>query len=248
MINVWTFQFNNPDFLEYQHKTFSKFLKQEHKLICVNNSFDKPHEKEAIRATAERLGIQHIVPESTDPRSGGYGHQHALNWAWHKFIFHSSDVNIIVDHDMFPIREVPIDLSYDIVGVMQGRGEHIRYFHPGIMIINNTLKDKETVDFKGEQIDGHWCDSGGNWHHYLNAHPDLKIKGLSLVNICAEHENLHVIPEQFREGYNEQDPIQYLENYILHFRNGSNWAWTEQGIYNRKIEQMKQTLDYYLSL
>ncbi len=246
MIKIYTFQFNNPLFLEFQHKTFKRFLKQEHELICINNSFDKPNEKEAIRAKAEELGIPHFIPENMDTRSGGYGHQSALNWTWQKFVVPGNDISIFLDHDIFLIRELPINLDYDITGVMQGRGENIKYFHPGFMIINNTLKDKESVCFKGEKIDGHYCDSGGNWHHYLNAHPDFKIKGLSLCNVSWEHENLDVLPPEARIDYNELDPLQILENYALHVRNGSNWAWTEPGVFNRKLQQAEQTINYYL--
>lgn len=248
MINIYTFAFNNPVFLEYQYKTFKKFLKREHQLICINNSFDKPHDKEALRLKAEELSIPHFVPANMDPRSGGYGHQSALNWAWQKFIVHSNDINIIVDHDMFPIRDFPIDLDYDISGVMQGRGEHIKYLHPGIMVINNTLRDKETVDFKGELIDGHYCDSGGNWHHYMLAHPDLKIKGLSLVNIASEHENMDIIPESLRAGYEQTKPYQILENYMIHCLDGSNWSWAEEQLFHQKKERLYSLLNYYLSL
>lgn len=248
MINIYTFQFNNPQFLEWQFKTFKHFLKEEHQLICINNSFDKPAEKEAIRAKAEELGIPHYIPENMDARSGGYGHQSALNDVWQKFVVPSNDINIFIDHDMFLIRELLIDLNYDIIGVAQGRGEHIKYLHPGFIIFNNTLKDKETICFKGEKIDEHWCDSGGNFWNYWREHPDIKVKGLSLVNISPDHENLDVLPPEARVDYTDSDPIQILENYVLHVRNGSNWAWTEQSTFNRKLQQAEQTINYYMSL
>lgn len=249
MIKIYTFQFNNAEFLELQHKTFKRFLKQEHEIICINNSFDKDWERNAIRDKAAELGIAHYIPGDVDHHSGaGRSHQDALNWTWRKFVVDSNDITIFIDHDMFPIRDVPIDLNYDIVGVMQGRGEHIKYLHPGIIIANNTLKDKETINFIGEKIDGHDCDSGGNLHYYLQSHPDLKIKGLSLVNICPEHENMDVLPSEAREGYFDGDCLQLLENYMIHYRAGSNWCHTPHDIFMRKMEQLKQTLNYYMSL
>lgn len=246
MINIYTFQFNDADFLEYQYKTFKKFLKEEHQLICINNSYDKPHEKQAIQDRANALGIPHYFPENIDHSKGGYSHQTAIQWVWNKFIVNSNEINIILDHDIFLINDFIIDLNYDFTGIMQGRGEHIKYLHPAFIVANNTLKDKETISFKGEKIDGHDCDSGGNLHHYIVAHPDLKIKGINLVNICSEHENLDIIPQKFRDGYNETDPMQICEGFLLHYRNGSNWAWTEKNVYNRKKEQLLNTLNYYL--
>lgn len=248
MIKIYSIQFNNPEFLYYQFLTFKKFIKEEHELICINNSFDKPEEKEAIRQKAHELNIPHYFPEGINHSKSGYSHQTALQWTWKNFIINSNDINIIVDHDMFFIRDFSFDPSYDITSVMQGRGEHIRYFHPGFMVINNTLKDKETVDFKGELIDGFNCDTGGNWHHYLVAHPQLKIKGLSICNICSEHENMDIMPPEARSDYNESDPLQIIGGNIIHFRNGSNWAWTEKRLFDRKKEQLRMILNHYMNV
>lgn len=248
MIKIYSFQFNNPEFLQYQFLTFNRFMKEEHQLICINNSFDKEREKKAIQDKANELNIPHYFPENVDHREGGRSHQTALNWVWKNFIVGSNDINMIVDHDMFLIKDFQFDPNYDITAVMQGRGNHIKYFHPGYMIINNTLKDKETVDFRGEKIDGYDCDSGGNWHHYIMAHPELKIKGLNLVNICNEQGNMDVLPVNARDHYNEADCIQVSGDNIIHFRNGSNWAYTRESQFNRKKEQLRIILGHYMSL
>ncbi len=246
MINIYTFAFNNAQFLEWQYITFKRFLKEDHQLICINNSYDKLHEKEAIQRKAEELGIPHYFPEGVNHHGAGRSHQTALNFAWRGLMKHD-DTIIIVDHDMFPIREFKLFPEYDVISVMQGRGEHIKYFHPGIMIIHPALVDRDMVDFIGEKIDGIDCDSGGNWHHYLTTHPDLKIKGLSMVNICNEHENMEVLPPEAREGYYEGDCMQICEDFLLHGRGGSNWQQTPTDLFNRKLQQIEQTISYYLN-
>ncbi len=247
MIRIYTFQFNNAKFLELQYLTFKRFLKEEHQIICINNSYDKPHEKEAIRAKAEELGIPHYIPQNVSHHGAGRSHQTAINWAWRNLMVHD-DTIIILDHDMFPIRQFQLYPEYDIISVMQGRGAHIKYFHPGIMIIHPSVKDRDKVDFIGEEIDGIACDSGGNWHFYIESHPELKIKGLSMVNVCAEHENLHVLPEKAREGYYEADPMQICEDFLLHGRGGSNWQQTPENLFNLKMAQIEQTINYYLNI
>lgn len=246
MINIYTFQFNQPDFLEYQFRTFSKFLSLPHKLICVNNAYDNHYEKRAILDKASQLGIAHVIPENIDYNRGpGYSHQDALNWTWNNFIANSSDPVIIVDHDMFPIKTLNFDFSYDITGISQGRGEYIRYFHPGFMLINN-IPDKNTIDFRGQKIDGHNCDTGGNWHHYLLAHPELKIKGLLMQAINYSQETMKFLPESVHSSYDTNDQMEIVEDYMIHFRNGSNWAHTNKYQFNSRVDQLKQTLDYYL--
>ena len=70
MINIYIFAFNSAQFLEWQYITFKKFLKEEHQIHCINNSFDKLNEKEAIQAKAEQLGIPHYFPEGVNHNAG----------------------------------------------------------------------------------------------------------------------------------------------------------------------------------
>lgn len=149
---------------------------------------------------------------------------------------------------MFLIRPFSPDLNYDITAIMQGRGTNIRYFHPGFIVFNNTLKDKETMNFIGEKIDGYDCDSGGNTFRYITAHPKLKIKGINLINIAKEHENLNVLPKEAQEGYVENIPMQICEDFMIHFLGGSNWYHAQPNIFSRKKEQLIQTLNYYINL
>ena len=247
MIKIYTFQFNNPVFLEYQYKTFKRFLKQEHQLICVNNA-DKQDDQAAILKKAQELGLAHWIPEDVDVRSNGYGHQAALNWTLRKLVASTNDVCIFLDHDMFAIREVILDFTYDFIGVAQGRGDTIKYLHPGFLVFNNTIRDRESIDLRGQQIDGHWCDSGGNFWHYWKSHPEIKVKGLSLVNVCAEHENVDIIPENLRDGYDLCKPFQILENFILHGLDGSNWGVASPDLFAKKKDRLYKVLDHYLSL
>lgn len=226
MIHIYTFAYNNPEFLEKQYLCFKKFLKREHQLVCINNANDT-FMWAKILEVATKYGIQHYTPENINHSKAGTSHQQALNWAWHNVMRHS-DTLIIVDHDMFPVDRVRLYENYDIAAIMQGRGEHIKYFHPGFIIIHPSLKDRESVDFTGEEIEGHRCDSGGNWHHYMQAHPDLEIKELSLVDIASE---------DFKE-----DELQMCQEFMLHFRNGSNWKCISPEQFARKRENLIKLL------
>jgi hypothetical protein len=227
MINIFTFQFNNAAFLEKQYYSFKKFLKRPHQLVCINNASDM-RDKSKIFSVCSEYGIPNYYTGNIRHDKAGSSHQQALNWAWKSLISKHSDTVIIVDHDMFPIKEFNLYEGYDVAAVMQGRGEHIRYFHPGILIIHPSLKDRDQVDFTGEEIDGLRCDTGGNWHHYLKSHPDLKIKEMSLVDIQDD---------EFKEN-----ELQMCEDFLLHFRAGSNWNNAPKELFQKKVEVLNEAL------
>jgi len=152
MIKVFTFCFNNPDFLEKQYLTFKEHLREEHQLHCINNAREL-EDKNAIFEKCNILKIPCWLPSKVNHDQAGWTHQTALNWAWHNLIAKHDDTVIIVDHDMFPIKEFNLYKEYDIASLMQGRGNNIKYFHSAIMIINPSLIDRDTVDFMGEEID-----------------------------------------------------------------------------------------------
>ena len=227
MIKVFTFCFNNAEFLWRQQECFKKHLKEEHELICINNASNMDNGLH-IEIVANNIGVECIIPQNIDHSEAGRSHQSALNWAWKELISKHDDTVIIVDHDMFCIKEFKLFKDYDVATVMQGRGEHIRYFHPGIMIIHPSLVDRETVDFTGDAIDGIRCDTGGNWHHYIQAHPNLKIKEMSMPDIQDDELG--------------DDKLQLCDDFLLHYRNGSNWAHSPQRIIDLKLQKLDKML------
>lgn len=246
MVNIYTFCFNEPEFLRFQYLTFKKFLKDEHKLICINNAVEGGV-RENIKTTAKDMGIDHYIPQNVDHSMYGLSHQSALNWTWKNLISQNNDINIIVDHDMFAINEFSCtNLEKDIYGIEQSRG-YVKYFHPGFMILNNTLTEKDKIDFYGGEIEGHNCDTGGQWHYYLQNHPDLKIVWLPLNDIKSIHNNLDYIPKEAQKGYDERYNFQIVMDFIFHFRIGSNWIHLKGNDLKRRKEQLYQTLNFHLN-
>jgi len=227
MIKVFTFCFNNPDFLEKQYLTFKEYLHEEHQLHCINNAREL-EDKNAVFEKCNLLKIPCWLPSNVNHDQAGWSHQTALNWAWHNLIAKHDDTAIIVDHDMFPIKEFNLYKEYDIASLMQGRGNNIKYFHSAIMIINPSLIDRDTVDFMGEEIDGYRCDTGGNWHHYMQAHPNLKIKEMSISYIPSE---------DFKEN-----ELEVIDDFLLHFRGGSNWMNMPKDMFQRKVNELNKIL------
>lgn len=56
-VRILTFHYNEPDFIELQHKSFKKFLLDDHEIIVINDALTDSNELK-IRETCERLHIQ----------------------------------------------------------------------------------------------------------------------------------------------------------------------------------------------
>lgn len=249
MVKIFTFQFNDPDFLNWQHQCFKKFLTDEHELICINNAID-PHIAHQIELMAIKLGIKSHIVEGQDHSLHGVSHQRAMNWAWNKFAKNHDGIVIYCDHDMFLINEISFNegMTTPFYGIPQSRA-HIQYPHPGFIAMDmKRIPDKDQIDFYGGNIDGHNVDSGGQIYHYFKSHPEISITWLPLIDIVYENSNLHLLPEQARYGYDERYNFQIVSDFMFHFRIGSNWIHLSKQAQQRRKEQAKATIDYYLSL
>ena len=58
-VRIFTFHYNKPDFIEFQHRTLEKFLQDNYELIVFNDAREEEYNV-AIRNTCERLGIKCI--------------------------------------------------------------------------------------------------------------------------------------------------------------------------------------------
>lgn len=247
MIKLFTFAFNDPDFLKWQFFSFRKFLKDPHELICINNAIDALT-REQIQRQAAELGVKSYVVEGQDHSLHGVSHQRAMNWAWQQFASKHDGICIYLDHDMFLIQEISFadGMTTPIYGLPQSRG-HIQYPHPGFLVMDlPKLPHKETMDFYGGNIDGHNVDSGGQLYRYLKAHPDIQVTWLPLIDIVYENSNLHILPEEARRGYDERYNFQIVSDFMFHFRIGSNWIHLSKGAQAQRKRQAQAVIDHYV--
>lgn len=137
-VKILTFHFNRPDFIEYQYKTFKKFLMEDHELIVFNDARE-PGMEEEIRLACEKYQIPCIRYEQhlheTDPlneyliellndptlihshihldrnrifEQASVRHCHVIQYAMDHFGYDHNDILVIADGDVFPIRPIKL--------------------------------------------------------------------------------------------------------------------------------------------
>ena len=173
--------YNRPDFIEMQHKTFQKFLKDDYELVLFNdaNNTDIQH---AIEATCERLEIRcirmpqelHNVDPLCDKAPASFRHGEVLQYAFETIGFKHDDIVMLIDSDVFLIKEFSAReflAAYDLYIINSANGAIL----PQLCFINMPhLKNPETLNFRASFINGSFMETGQNTKKYITSHPDLK--------------------------------------------------------------------------
>ena len=209
---IFTYAYSRPEFLAMQHKTFSKFIKDDYELIVFS---DAPNEvgHQAIVEACNLLGIrciripQHIheypyylplnMPEiyRDTKKPSNVRHVHAVQYSLNTLGFEHDDIVVLIDNDAFLIRPLCISdfmRDCDIASFFKADDRHgatILYCCPTITFLNmKTLPDKRDINFNCGWVNGCSGDSGGFTHYYLKSHPELRLKTVHLLssgNLCC---------------------------------------------------------------
>jgi len=198
---VFTTAFNRPDFVELQHKLFTKFLQDDFEYIVVSDA-NTPQMRESMKQTCERLKLRLIeVPQGIHdrpylPRQPGdkwhdpnVRHCNSAQWAWDTYFSHHDGPVMLIDSDMFLIRPFSVEKTLGdrhFAGIMWGTNdiethEPYSYLWLALILFNNPkLPEKERICFNPGALPGTKaiCDSGGWTSLYLKRFPNLKVHNL----------------------------------------------------------------------
>lgn len=195
---IITHNYNRPDFVELQYKTFKKFLKDDYEYVVFNDAKDlnKMHEIDAMCA---RYNIRCIrVPQEIHtrpylPRNSGDNlqeanirHANCIQFSMDNLGFDHDGVVCVFDADLFPVRPFSISeymKGKDIAAMINPpRGGKIYYVCPIISMFSmNKLPEKKTLSFNVGRIHDVPADSGGCTYYYLKKHPELVVKHINVV-------------------------------------------------------------------
>ncbi len=198
-ILIITHAYNRPDFIEIQHKTFQKFLADDHEFVVFN---DAPMHDMAmqIENTCQKNGVQCIrIPQEihtrpylprpdNDPLRGRTAIRHAnvIQYSLDTLGFDHQGIVLIIDSDMFLVR--PLNISHsmrdnDILAATRGADKNVHYLWPGLCFLHmDRLPDKRTMNFNcGFVNDNVVVDSGGWTYYYLRKHPTLRVVDLDTI-------------------------------------------------------------------
>jgi len=189
---IITHNYNRPEFIEIQYKTFKHFLQDEYEFVVFNDANTTDMFKQ-INEMCDRYTIRSMaIPQSIHEKPylprvpdewlhrPNVRHVNALQYSLDILGFDFDGIVAIVDSDLFLVKPLSINeymTGYDIASVGRGAPGDILYFWPGIVFLKmNELPDKRSMNFNCGSINGNNVDSGGWTHYYLSAHPTLRIR------------------------------------------------------------------------
>jgi len=264
-ILIITHTYNRPDFIEIQHKTFQKFLKDEYEFVVFNDARDDTT-RDQINETCSKLGLGcirisqsvHDAPYLKRASWEDYNHPcircaNVVQYSLDILGFDHDDIVVIIDSDMFLIRPfsvVDFMNNCDMAGVRQSRS-YIEYFWNGLVFFNMpTLQERRSISFNCSSINGIGLDVGGETYHYFQSHPDLKLKHIDCMYLKETHE----ISPRERSDPNllfllDQKPnnIEFLIDYsFFHYRGGGNWDHKSKEYHSQKTTILNTFIDKIL--
>ncbi len=186
---LYTYAYNRPDFIEIQHKTFKKFLKDEYEFVVFNDA-NTLEMVQKIAQTCKKLGIECIrIPQEIHDqpylkRWPGESYHHpavrncnVVQYSLDQYGFNHDDILVLLDSDVFLIKEFDIRNfmhGYDIAGLGQSKAKNKRYLWIGLVFLNMPkLPNKRELNFNCGKVDGVSVDAGGHSYYYLQKYPQV---------------------------------------------------------------------------
>jgi len=242
-LKIATVAYNKPEFIEYQYRSFVKFIKNTFEYIVYDNASDDRIKKE-IHSACSKLNIQVVSVASNlgdDSTRAGASLDYAINDLRKKG---SSNV-LLIDSDIF------LTSSYDAVDSLEGydligipnckQGEKIACisYYTNQLLQMDLSKLPVDADFslRPAEFDNVRVDCGGLLYRYFLKYPGIKHKAIKSIcgtpNTVTEVEKIpncnRLVLEFFK---NERDIFKFENNSnfseffqeaFIHLRAGSNW-------------------------
>lgn len=251
-ILIMTHAFNRPEFIQWQYKTFKKFLKDDYEFVVFNDASNQDISNR-IETICAQFAIRSVrVPQHIhsppyylprQPDCGGASAECAetIQYMLDTVGFDYPGLVALIDSDMFLIRDFSIKKylgDHAIAARPQyrfGQNELITYFLPNLIFFNmEQLPDKRALNFNLGTIDATRVDTAGYTHYYVKKHPDLKWLYTNGFNYALDEKDTNIPPYVMHHlRFNEKilqlatkmnyDYEFYVDYSFLHFRAGSNW-------------------------
>lgn len=209
-ILIFTYAYNRPEFIELQHKTFQKFLKDDYELIVFNDAQEKDT-KSQINHMCKQYSIRCIeIPQQIhhrpyldrtmdtkiwtikDYNAPSVRNCNVVQYSLDTVGFKHDDIVVLFESDLFLIKEFSFreylqhnDLAgYNRSVEYQGKRKNLPFLWIGIIIINmKTLPNKTMFNTNCGVCNDIIVDAGGHTHYYIKHNPHAEIKYFDKVQI-----------------------------------------------------------------
>jgi len=216
----YSVHFNRPDFIPIQKECVENFA--DGKLVILNNG-PKRSISEACKKNSvicHNIKVPYFKKIFLNPSKS---HAYALNKL--EGIIDYSDDWCIIDHDLFPLKKIEF-INFDILSIIQSRPLRDNYLWPGFIAGEKSISLKE-IDFSPSP----GMDTGAGTSELLKK--GYKIKSLREDYIVNENKN----------NLQQSSILVNLEDYAIHYLNGSNWMTTDENIIEKKNEMLLNFLE-----
>lgn len=271
---IITSSYNRADFIEWQYKTFKKFLTDDYEFVVFNDAVKAPH-KNQIRKMCAKYKIRCFdVPSEIHERpylqrwpgesyhAPAVRNANVVQYALDTVGFKHNGIVAVFDSDLFLVRECSFNKlleGIDILAVPQSRGTKERpipYFWIGLCIMNmNTMSNKTTISFNCGRVHDISVDAGGFSHYYL-----MKEKPrTSYMNLWKVFLNERSTLEQLQTK-SPLDAAQielimkglptgefYHNGLFFHYRGGTNWDYKPKNFHDHKSDLVQRYIDRIVS-
>lgn len=231
-MKIFSVHSNRTDFLSLQYESLKRFCKDSFEYYCIDN-FVRSEDQELIKKQCKDFDIHYVKFDTYSLTGSAWDHAPALNSI--KNITNDSEINVILDFDIFLINEfsfVNYIQEYNIAGMYQQRNNFdIEYLSPFVVIVN------KNSDFSQLTFDGvNGCDVGGNTRNYLKSH---------IVKLILHTSALHKKRDEkcFTIPYDSSYGCQILEGSFLHYYRGTNWDQKSEDFKIKKTSWLKNALE-----
>jgi hypothetical protein len=270
MLYIQTAVVNNPKFIEMQHMTLKRFVKDDYKFVVYNdakywedysNHNDTSIKKEIIR-TCERLNIECInIPNDhhVQKTSAGDRCADACNYIL-KDQLKNNEKALMLDSDMFIVDDINICnkySEYEMAIVPQVREKKLRtsdnnvidvhYYWNGVAFFDMPwVKNKHLLNW--DALGGRCAatDVGGEMYRHIHETPHSKT--YSIPHLMTGHWNRTHFPDHLNPvlmNYLENDPKNFDGNYFAEIYDGYIFHYRAGGNWeklNKEVHQMRTNL------
>lgn len=255
---------NNPEFIRLQVQTLEKFCQDRFEITIFNdaklfpdfsNFGDTSIHQKIIDVCAE-LRIRCINIDNSEDEtliSASLRHSRTANIMWHQYEKHLEEPLLVLDSDMFPIRNFSIldELrDYDFSYTSQVR-QDFEYAWPNLFWCNPPkLQKKDLLDWGIEPFKS---DTGGKSSLFLQLQDLMKLHRHQ--HFVSFQWNKHDIKDRSQfpisvinfcdKDIKNKDGKYWCEIYhdtFLHLRAGSNWENIDISIHKERTESIKTVL------
>lgn len=250
---IATSAYNRTDFIEWQDKTFKKFVKDDYEFVVFNDARDN-HICSQIEETCRRLNLrcirfpQHLHNKPYMHREPWEDYNHAsvrcsnvVQYQFDTIGFNHDDIFVTLDSDLILVRPISFRehlKDHPISSLVQSReakGKKVEYMWIGIIFMDiPKLPDVVSFNVNCGVIDGVNVDAGGYTGQYLKNYPEITPRWVNSHGI-NDPKVWGDFPEHWQNMIDHQ--VTFIHDFhFAHYYAGSNWpGYSNEEIHERTV-------------